>query len=69
MDVLWMKRLKATCLETDEKHLAKRIEMIRDHIGAIRKGAFVPFAEQPWVRAVMLILGGGGSLILLEFLP
>ena len=44
----------------------KQIEMILDRIQSIREGAFMPIFQQPWVRAVLLLIGGGGSLAFLE---
>jgi hypothetical protein len=43
-------------------------ESLIDEIADLRVGAFVPFGQQPWVRAIALLFGGGGSLVLLEYL-
>jgi hypothetical protein len=64
---LWEKQLSLKGMNQDA--LSEQIQMIYDEIKSIRKGAFVPFFEQPWVRAVALFLGGGGSLIALNYLP
>ena len=60
---LWEKRLTSK-VKTDKEQL----KMVSDAIRSIRKGAFVPFFEQPVVRAVSLFLGGGGGLIALNYL-
>jgi len=69
LDALWMALLEANTSQPDQKGLSNGIEMIRTHIRDIRKGALVPFIEQPWVRALAIFLSGGGSLLFLEFLP
>jgi len=45
----------------------RRIEYYRERIVGIRQGVFLPITEQPWLRAVTLLFGGGGSLLLLEY--
>jgi len=67
LDNLWEKHLKAT--GDGNNALAEQIKMMHDFVQSIRKGAFVSFFEQPWVRAVFLLLGGGGSILALDFLP
>ena len=46
----------------------EQIEYIVQCVRERRRGAFLPFWQQPLVRSVMLLLGGGSSLVLLEFL-
>jgi len=69
LDALWVGLLEAKTSKPQQKSLLNKIEMIRTHIRDIRKGALVPFIEQPWVRALAIFLSGGGSLLLLELLP
>ena len=45
----------------------ERIALIIASIKSIRRGAFLPFLQQPWVQSVGLFLGGGGSIVLIEF--
>jgi len=66
---LWGKQLDAKGRGEAGKALSEQIEMLINYIGSIRKGAFVPFLEQPWVRAVALSIGGGSGLVALELLP
>ena len=46
---------------------AEKLGQIRDWIRNLSVGAFVPIRQQPWVRAVALLFGGGGSLVFLEY--
>jgi len=69
LDALWIELLEAKTAKPDQKGVSDGIEMIRTRIRDIRKGALVPFLEQPWVRALAIFLSGGGSLLLLELLP
>ena len=52
---------------SDAKSCAQ-IRLLIEEIANLRIGAFVPISQQPWVRAIALLFGGGGSLVLLEFL-
>jgi len=67
LDRLLEKHLDA--IGSGKDALAKQIKIMSDAVRSIRKGAFVPFFEQPWVRAVALFLGGGGSLLALDYFP
>jgi hypothetical protein len=53
---------------SNDRALSEQIKIVYDAIGSMRKGAFVPFFEQPFVRAVALFLGGGGGLVALNYL-
>ena len=48
-----------------EKEIAQ-VESMIEEIENIKRGAFTPFMQQPPVRAVLAILGGGSGLPLLE---
>jgi len=37
-------------------------------ISSIRSGAFAPFFQQPWIRALLFSFSDGGGLILLNLL-
>ena len=65
MNRLLRNRIHAEGVEENEK-LVQQITIIRDEIASIRKGAFVPFFEQPWIRAVLIFLGSGGGLLFLQ---
>ena len=52
----------------DSRQSSAQIRLLIDEIANLRVGAFVPFSQQPWVRAIALLFGGGGSLVLLEYL-
>ena len=47
--------------------VCRQIEMVIDQVRSIKKGAFVPVIEQPWVRATALFFTGSGSLIALQY--
>ena len=47
---------------------ARRIKAIRDEILAERGGPFRPLAEDPVVRAILLLLGGTGAITTAQFL-
>ena len=49
---------------TDESQIALLINSIH----TIRRGAFASFSHQPFVRALALFFGSGGSILLLEYL-
>jgi hypothetical protein len=63
---LWKRELGLKHL--NDRVLSEQIKTLYDAIKSMRKGAFVPFFEQPVVRAVALFLGGGGSLVALNYL-
>lgn len=63
---LWKKELSLTGY--NDKLLCEQIKMLYKSIESMRKGPFVPFFEQPFVRAVALFLGGGGGLVALNYL-
>ena len=52
---------------TDDGPATRQIRLLLDQVASLRVGAFVPFSQQPWVRAVGLLFGGGGTLVLLEY--
>lgn len=51
----------------DRSSKEDQIRLLLDRIRNLRVGVFVPFSQQPWVRAVALLFGGGGSLVFLEY--
>ena len=63
---LWEKQLNLQA--KNKEALSEQIKMMYDAIKSMHKGAFVPFFEQPFVRAVALFIGGGGSLVALNYL-
>jgi len=63
---LWKKELSFT--GHNDRLICEQIKMLYKSIESMRKGPFVPFFEQPFVRAVALFLGGGGGLVALNFL-
>jgi hypothetical protein len=66
---LWEKQVRLTAGGNDSKELSKQIELMIGHIKSIRGGAFVPFLEQPWVRATLIFLTSGGGLTALQYVP
>ena len=63
---LWERQLYLKSL--NQEALSQQVQMMYDAIRSMRRGAFVPFFEQPFVRAVALFLGGGGSLMALNYM-
>ncbi|MFP4087978.1 MAG: hypothetical protein ACLFUL_14440 [Desulfobacteraceae bacterium] len=63
---LWERQLYLK--STNQEELSEQVKMMYDAIRSMRRGAFVPFFEQPFVRAVALFLGGGGSLMALNYM-
>lgn len=45
-----------------------QLEYAMDNIRTLKTGAFRPLTQQPWFRALAYLFGGGGSLILLEYM-
>jgi hypothetical protein len=66
LNKLWEKQMNLQA--SDKAAISEQIKMMYDAIRSMRKGAFCPFFEQPCVRAVALFLGGGGSLMALNYL-
>ena len=58
--------LKSKGHATDAYPEAAHLEAMIEEIGAIRTGAFVPFTEQPLVRAVLIPFGSAGGLYLID---
>ncbi len=50
------------------KDLAEQIETVIGEIRELRDGAYAPYAQQPFVRAVLYLLGGTGGLAVLQYL-
>jgi len=46
----------------------EKLSYYRGLIENCREGAFLPISEQPWLRALTLMGGGGSSLLLLQYL-
>ena len=53
-----MKRLQATTAESPAKNNANQAEKLLEEIRRLRRGAFVPFWENPVLGAVLLPSGG-----------
>jgi hypothetical protein len=66
---LWEKQVRLAGGENESKGLSKKIDLMIDQIKSIRSGAFVPFIEQPWVRATLIFITSGGGLTVLQYLP
>lgn len=66
---LWEKQVRLAGEANESKGLSKKIDLMIDHIKSIRSGAFVPFIEQPWVRATLIFITSGGGLTALQYLP
>jgi hypothetical protein len=66
---LWEKQVRLAGEGNESKGSSKKIDLMIDHIKSIRSGAFVPFIEQPWVRATLIFITSGGGLTVLQYLP
>jgi hypothetical protein len=53
----------------DPEGLLKKIDLMLSYVKSIRSGAFVPFFEQPWVRATLIFITSGSGLTALQYLP
>ncbi|MFQ5334528.1 MAG: hypothetical protein ACE5DN_00475 [Flavobacteriales bacterium] len=51
-----------------KKRTLAKLRLYEKKIQDIREGAFLPIGEQPWLRALTLMTGGGSSLLLLQYL-
>jgi len=51
-----------------KKRALGKLRLYEKKIQNIREGAFMPITEQPWLRALTLMTGGGSSLLLLQYL-
>jgi len=45
-----------------------KLRFYEKKIQEIKEGAFLPITEQPWLRALTIMTGGGSSLLLFQFL-
>jgi hypothetical protein len=60
--------IKATGSSQEEtRHRAEQLKLLIDKVRGIRQGAFLPLSQQPWLRAIVLLLGGGGGLAYLQY--
>jgi hypothetical protein len=50
------------------RRLADQIQVMINQIGAFKSGAFAPYSQQPFLRALLLPLGSYGGSALLEYL-
>ncbi len=50
------------------KDLVPSFKELIERVKGLRRGAFAPFFERPWVQALLVPLGGAGGIQLLEFL-
>ncbi|MDQ6966085.1 MAG: hypothetical protein Q9M23_04075, partial [Mariprofundaceae bacterium] len=51
-----------------QRVLLEKLFFYRGRIENCREGAFLPLTEQPWLRALTLMTGGGSSILLLQYL-
>jgi len=67
-----LRRVEQEMLELDDDAqrdtATRQLTFYRTEIENIRKGAFLPISEQPWLRGMTLMFGGSGSLLLLQYL-
>lgn len=60
-------RSSSQAKEARKMKLAK-LRLYEKRIEEYQEGAFLPITEQPWLRALTLMFGGGSSLLLLQYL-
>jgi len=66
-----MAAIEEKILRAGAKHRKSRMRQLHLYnrfILEYSEGAFLPITEQPWLRALTLITGGGSSLLLLQYL-
>ena len=51
-----------------DKQSAETIQFTVEQIKAVNEGAFAPWSEQPFIRAVLVPFGGTGILTLIQYL-
>lgn len=66
---MWEKQVRLAGEGGGAQGLARKIDLMADRMNSVRSGAFVPFLEQPWVRASLLFLTSGGGITALQYLP
>ena len=66
---MWERQVRLAGEADGAKGLARKIDLMAGQINSIRSGAFVPFLEQPWVRASLIFLTSGGGITALQYLP
>jgi hypothetical protein len=68
IETLYEDMIKAAGSSQEEtQHRAEQLRLLIDEVRGIRQGAFLPLSQQPWLRAIVLLLGGGGSLAYLKY--
>jgi hypothetical protein len=66
LDNLTAKLLRAE--QVGEERIAAEIRILIDRVRDTRQGAFCPFSQQPWLKAVLIPLGSLSAVPILEFL-
>jgi hypothetical protein len=63
-------KLEVIAIQGDDlrERIMRILQFSKEQIENIHKGAFLPVTEQPWLRALTLMTGGGSSLLLLQYL-
>jgi len=51
-----------------KKRTLGKLRLYEKKIQDMKEGAFLPITEQPWLRALTLMTGGGSSILLLQYL-
>jgi len=52
----------------ERRQIFRQIRFYKAEIEHVNAGAFLPITEQPWLRGMTLMTGGGGSLLLLQYM-
>jgi len=58
----------ANYIGKQKKTVLRKLHFYEKKIEDIKEGAFLPITEQPWLRALTLMTGGGSSILLLQYL-
>lgn len=66
LDNLTAKLLRAE--QIGEERIAAEIRILIDRVRDTKQGAFRPFSQQPWLKAVLIPLGSLSAVPILEFL-
>ena len=54
--------------QVGEDRIAAEIRILIERVRDTKRGAFCPFSQQPWLKAVLIPLGSLSAVPILEFL-
>jgi hypothetical protein len=66
LDSLTAKLLRAE--QVGEQRIAAELRILIDRVRDTKQGAFCPFSQQPWLKAVLIPIGSLSAVPILDFL-